>query len=559
MKKIFVAIAFFVAAIGTAQQNIKQSDDNLYTLGKVWGLLKYYHPEVSAGKTDADSLLLASVATNEKASDIINRWINYIDRKPAVTNPVLQKDCTDADNRNTSFAWIKADRNLTAKQKKYFTALTANTNIGTYYSRKEDSPRYSGHNEKLYKDKTADESYRLLNLFRAWNVIEYYYPYKYMNSQGWDKVLSGFIPQFRKAGAPVDYYKTIMLFAAAIEDTHAETTPQLYKPIFGKYGPPFTFQVAEGKIVVTKLIDPKNTAVLPSDIIEKIDGSTISDIIKDKSRYIAASNETVKTRDAYNYLMRGKEGSFTIEGRDRDDKPFTRTIERIDRSSDVWFKDGIPDNPLVSYDEKTQKTVYYTVTDKNIGYIDFSLADPADIETIMATMKNTKGIVFDLRGYNDNGGLLKIFDYLLPQPKWFGISSQPDFTKPGRFCYDDYIIDKRLKYIGKDNPGYYKGKVAVLVNEYTQSAEEMWAMIFKTIPNVTVIGSQTAGADGNQTPIPLIDGMEILFSGTGIFYPDKTETQKIGIVPDIIVRPSVKDIRANTDVLVQKAFEVILK
>lgn len=99
----------------------------------------------------------------------------------------------------------------------------------------------------------------------------------------------------------------------------------------------------------------------------------------------------------------------------------------------------------------------------------------------------------------------------------------------------------------------------VLINEYTQSAEELWAMMFKTIPGVTFIGSQTAGADGNKTPIPLIDGSTMVFSGLGIFYTNKGETQKIGIVPDIVVKPTIKDIQNNNDPLVSKAFEVILK
>ena len=44
-------------------------------------------------------------------------------------------------------------------------------------------------------------------------------------------------------------------------------------------------------------------------------------------------------------------------------------------------------------------------------------------------------------------------------------------------------------------------------------ATEMFAMIFKKAPNVTVVGSQTAGADGNETPIPLVDGESMIFSG----------------------------------------------
>lgn len=562
MKNIWIVIAFFVTAATAAQQNVKQSDEDLYTLCKVWGLIKYYHPEVSNGKIDADSLLLASLNKAGKVSDHVKEWLTYIDRKPVKKAAVNAAKCDDADNRNISLNWIKTDKNLTDKQKKYFTALAANPNPGTYYSHNADDTEtitYSGYNEKTYKDKNGEERYRILNLFRAWNVIEYFFPYKYAISKSWDKVLTDFIPQFRKASDRLSYNKILMTFSASIEDTHGDITPSLYTEVFGSYGAPFTIQIVENKAVVTKMIEPPYYGMKPGDVIETIDNVPVKDVIAEKSKYIPASNNSVKNRDAFNYLFKSTtEGTFVITGYDKDNTPFKRTITRTDKIN-VWYKEGIPDNPLVRYDEKTQKTVYSTITDKNIGYIDFSMPTPAEIDSLMKVMKNTKGIIFDLRGYNDNGGLFKTFHYLLKEPKWFGIKTKADFTKPGRFCFEDFIILEKYKYAGKNNPDAYSGKVVVLINEYTQSAEELWAMMFKTIPGVTFIGSQTAGADGNKTPIPLIDGGTMVFSGLGIFYTNKGETQKIGIVPDIVVKPTIKDIQNNNDPLVSKAFEVILK
>jgi hypothetical protein len=57
-------------------------------------------------------------------------------------------------------------------------------------------------------------------------------------------------------------------------------------------------------------------------------------------------------------------------------------------------------------------------------------------------------------------------------------------------------------------------------------------MIFQTA-NVTTIGSQTAGADGNVSTIEFIGGYNVYMSGTGIFYPDKMETQRKGVKVDI--------------------------
>ena len=104
---------------------------------------------------------------------------------------------------------------------------------------------------------------------------------------------------------------------------------------------------------------------------------------------------------------------------------------------------------------------------------------------------------------------------------------------------------------------YYTGKLVVLVNEMSQSAAEYHAMAFRAGDNTTVIGSTTAGTDGNVSWIALPGGLKTPISGIGIYYPDGGETQRIGIVPDIEIRPTIKGIREGRDELLEKAIEVI--
>jgi C-terminal processing protease CtpA/Prc len=46
-------------------------------------------------------------------------------------------------------------------------------------------------------------------------------------------------------------------------------------------------------------------------------------------------------------------------------------------------------------------------------------------------------------------------------------------------------------------------------------------------------------------------------TGIGVYYPDGTETQRIGIIPDIKVKPTIEGIRAGKDEVLEKAMEVI--
>ena len=43
----------------------------------------------------------------------------------------------------------------------------------------------------------------------------------------------------------------------------------------------------------------------------------------------------------------------------------------------------------------------------------------------------------------------------------------------------------------------------------------------------------------------------------GVYYPDGRETQRIGIVPDIWMEPTIKGIREGRDEVLEKAIELI--
>jgi len=171
---------------------------------------------------------------------------------------------------------------------------------------------------------------------------------------------------------------------------------------------------------------------------------------------------------------------------------------------------------------------------------------------------DTKAIIFDMRNYPTNGtGTYTIPEYLLAEQKIYSRLTRPDFNLPGTFKYE--IANKATAYskVGKLNPDFYKGKVILLVDSRTQSAGEWACMTLKTATHVTVIGNQTAGADGNVTRTILPGGYKINFSGLGIYNPDGSETQRIGIKVDIPVSYTIKDVINKNDPLLKRAIEFI--
>ena len=130
--------------------------------------------------------------------------------------------------------------------------------------------------------------------------------------------------------------------------------------------------------------------------------------------------------------------------------------------------------------------------------------------------------------------------------------TQGNVDNPGEFIF------RNSSEIPKANETY-QGKLVVIVNENTQSSAEYQSMAFRAGVNTTIIGSQTAGADGNVSNILLPGGLQTGISGIGVYYPDGTQTQRIGIVPDIKVEPTINGIKQGKDEVLEKAIEIIEK
>ena len=162
-----------------------------------------------------------------------------------------------------------------------------------------------------------------------------------------------------------------------------------------------------------------------------------------------------------------------------------------------------------------------------------------------------KGLIIDCRNYPSDFPIYKLSRYLMPKRTPFAKFSKGSIANPGLFTYT------RLHKAGIKNKKYFKGKVIILVNETTQSSAEFHSMAYRVNPNATVVGSSTAGADGNVSQFYLPGGISTMISGIGVYYPDGKDTQRVGIVPDIEVKPTIEGIKKGKDEVLEKAIEII--
>ena len=192
------------------------------------------------------------------------------------------------------------------------------------------------------------------------------------------------------------------------------------------------------------------------------------------------------------------------------------------------------------------------------GYVNFEKITEPMLDSVMLALKKCKAIIFDLRHYPKDGSWFSIIqNYIYPGKRNFAKVVQPDYSYPGMFKIltgEDALWENTGK---ENNISYYKGKVIVLVNEETQSQGETAAMAFKAGPNTILIGTATAGTNGDISEIPLVGGISANMSGLGFFYADGKEIQRIGMIPDIKVAQTVYAIRNGKDEILEAAIRYV--
>lgn len=162
----------------------------------------------------------------------------------------------------------------------------------------------------------------------------------------------------------------------------------------------------------------------------------------------------------------------------------------------------------------------------DIAYIKLSSIKRADIPGYMERAAQTKGLTIDIRNYPSDFVPFALGAYFIDAPTKFVRFTVADLVNPGGFKWGHELSLM-------PQASRYAGKVMILVDETFHSQSEYTAMALRVGSRAKVVGSTTAGADGNVSSIPLAGGLRSMISGIGVFYPDKLPTQRVGIVPDL--------------------------
>lgn len=534
----------FKAGSGIAPFQLNRTRlNNLADLGKIWGFLKYYHPSVREGNYNWDYELFR----------ILPRIIDLKDKKQRVAvfaewidglGEIENKYDYGADTLS-ALKWIEESNfspDLTARLIKIRDAKRVNR---SYYVRSAGGGTPEFTHENSYESmKYPDTGYRLLSLYRYWNMIQYFFPYKDIIGKDWEQVLTAYVPRFLNAKNEKEYLLASLELIAEVNDSHAyawtSSDPTLTQ-YYGSREAISHIQFVKDEAVVTSFFNDtldRNHGLEIGDVITRIDNRSMKSIIQSRISVTAGSNRQAQLRDIARRLLYSNNESIRIKYK-RDGRPRKTTLKTF------------PQEEMNRYFHlKPYTDTCFRLITPQIAYLFPGLLEKGDFQRLWNEVKNTKGLIIDMRFYGSEY-LFDVANYLMPAPQEFVKFTKCNTIVPGAF------IGTPAVKIGMSNEDYYKGKVIVLVNENTQSSGEYMTMAFSKCPDVRVIGSKTAGADGNVSLIVLPGGIHTMISGIGVFYPDGGQTQRVGVRIDEIVEPTIEGIKAGRDEVLERAIEII--
>ena len=541
----------FVSGSGVSSETPsgKQIED-LAVLARVWGFLKYHHPRVAGGELHWDfelfralpSVLAASSAAER--NDALLAWTRRLgDAVPcdpcasAPSDPVLAPD----------IGWIEDEALLGGALSAYLRDVHRNRFAAGTQFYVDPAPGVGNAvftNEPTYDASVAtDLGFRLLALFRYWNMVEYWFPYRGVIGTSWPEVLADFIPQFAAAESFQEYNAALARLIVTINDTHAILQTSINPlPPYGECLVPVALRFVENRATVAGY---RHAAKGPAsgldvgDVVVAVDGTPVERLVEEWRPYYPASNEPARL---------GRMAMFVLRGAC---EPTELRIRRGARDLDVRAE-RIPgaeiDYRVLSTHDKAGDTLQWLADD--VAYLKLSTVRQGDVPGYLEALQRARGLVVDIRNYPNEFVVFVLGGHFVREPTPFARFSGPDLANPGAFTTIGPVSLQPLA-------PHYDGPIAILVDEATVSQAEYTTMALRASPRAFVVGSTTQGADGNVTTLPLPGGLSSRFSGLGVFYPDGSPTQRIGIVPDVVVTPTIDGIRTGRDEVLEAALREI--
>lgn len=405
-------------------------------------------------------------------------------------------------------------------------------------------------------DTTMEE--RIIILSDVWrNVSDNFAFPEHFASTNPDSLFKAFIPKVLHADSEKEFANLMTEFLAKFKDGHtrffaAESSGTL----------PIKFIGIDGKAIVKNIETAYSKEIPIGSQLIKINGTPIEEYLRTYVYpYVAAPNAAWLFRKSLESFLEGDIASEVIlEFRTPKGKSKSATFHRINSNnidSCDWAK------------QEDNRVAYVECLPDNISYMKMSIfTNPQETQKVffdnLHLFQSCNGLILDVRGNRGGSdeGWDSIFDYIAPND----VDKQSSYTAKCRVAnsafqeYGDQIPQLKSFADGTAmepvRSGSYfsqipdslkiKCPIILLIDGYTGSAAEDFAVTMKNLGLAKLVGTHTVGVISHPRYYDLPKGYSYGLSTWAFTNPDGSSLIDNGIIPDIEVEYTLDDfIRAK--------------
>jgi carboxyl-terminal processing protease len=424
------------------------------------------------------------------------------------------------------------------------------------------TPAQAKADEKLFNSSAWNTSYKpnlsedekVAGLSKFWAEAKYNFAFfDKVPTLSWDSLYLAYLPKVRATTSTLNYYQVLQEMCAQLHDGHTNVYPpkELFAEAFE--APPVRTALIEGKVILIEVRSPslRQQGVVPGVEVLAIDGVPVHTYAQRIAPFQSAS--TPQDREMRTYSARLLAGAasqpVTLLLQDAKGHSFTRTLARS------GYSDAQSSQPPL---------LEFKILKGNIGYVALnSFADKALLTQFAAAypqLQQTKALILDVRrnggGNSDIGfGVLK---YLLDKPFQTTVWHTRDYRPSYRpWELPELWYGEVEKPVSPLSTPAYAGKVVVLTSTRTFSAAEDFTVAFDYAKRGLVMGEPTGGSTGQPLSFSLPGGGSARVCTKRDTYPDGKEFVGVGVQPQRVVHPTIADVRAGRDTVLEAALREI--
>jgi C-terminal processing protease CtpA/Prc len=377
---------------------------------------------------------------------------------------------------------------------------------------------------------------------------EKYYPFTTLHTVDWAAIRAKLLPAAAQATSQADCEALIRDLGNAIPDGHMNfSLPSLRSELQGTVGM-LLVPSSDGQIVVW-FVRPDGPAdragIKAGAVITSWGGKPIQQALDEMVLLFSnASTPHALLDTKLTQIVRGQRGSTAEIGyQNPGEAAVAATLTRVEA-----VRATLPSDPLNLQNGVLPSGIGYIRLPSFAGYRNMTDFD-AELDSLI--QQNVPGIIIDIRG--NGGGFSQISDAIASRFYDTTMIIGRAITADGRYTYQSRVEPRQP---------LYTGLVAVLVDENSVSASDLFAYTFKFGKRALIVGhTPTAGAAGTV-------------SGGGYYLPDNAFMQLptggfqneqgeqiiegVGVIPDLLVPRSAEEIASPRDEVLRAAEQALL-